>query len=149
MKCCKPSISDKKVNQVLLCVFAILNSIAAVWLLVTDQYSISESGVARATISKIVLHLYHIMLSYALFAATAFGSQQPLEWFGLIGNFVGSGFYLFFLGFLTLMLDNTFGLVVAIVTTVYGFAVIVYGVVTKKPALPEGGTSYRHLRDVA
>ncbi|ETV84284.1 hypothetical protein H257_03537 [Aphanomyces astaci] len=146
--CCKPKISDKKVNQILLCVFAILNSIAAVWLLVNDEYSISNAGIARSTISRIVLHLYHIMLSYALFAATAFGSKQPLEWFGLIGNFIGSGFFLFFLGFLTLMLDNVYGLVVAIITIVYGLAVIVYGIATKKPSLPEGGTTYRNLREL-
>ncbi|CAK4086173.1 unnamed protein product [Aphanomyces euteiches] len=145
----KWNISDKKVNQILLCIFAVLNSIGAVWLLVVDDYSLKGDAMARSSVSRIILHLYHIFLSYCLFAATAFGSKQPLEWFGIIGHFVGSGFYLFFLGFLTLMLHNTFGLIVSIATIVYGFAVIVYGIVSKKPSLPEGGTSYRNLRDIA
>ncbi|KAF0697501.1 Aste57867_11811 [Aphanomyces stellatus] len=149
MKCsANCGLTDKKVNQILLCIFAGLNSVAAVWLLVNDNYSL-KNGLARFTFSNLVLHLYHIGLSWSLLAATAFGAAQPLEWFGMIGNFIGSGFFLFFLGFLTLMLDNAFGTTVAILTILYGVAVIVYGIMTKKPALPEGGTSYRNLREIA
>ncbi|OQR98622.1 hypothetical protein ACHHYP_08378 [Achlya hypogyna] len=140
--CC--TITAMKVHQIFLALFGLLNLIAAAWLLAVDDYPFHNSGQIRGSVARIVLHLYELILSHCLFAAAAFGWSQPMEWFGILSGFTGSGFYLVFLGFLTLSLDTVYGLVVAIVTIVYGVASIIYGFSTKKEML-ENGTSYRNL----
>ncbi|KDO27270.1 hypothetical protein SPRG_07519 [Saprolegnia parasitica CBS 223.65] len=140
--CC--TITAMKVHQVFMSIFGLLNTVAAVWLIANDDYPFKTSGEIRGSVARVVLHCYQIVLSHCLLMAAAFGARLPLEWFGLLTGFVGSGFYLIFLGFLTLSLDTIFGLVVGILTIVYGVGSIIYGYSTKKEML-ESGTSYRNL----
>ncbi|OQS06178.1 hypothetical protein THRCLA_20426 [Thraustotheca clavata] len=140
--CC--TLTAPKVHQVLLAIFGLINLIGAAWLIGVEDYPFHNGDTIRSSVSLIVLHLYHIMLSLCLFSAAALGSTRPMEWFGLLTNFIGSGFYLVFIGFLTLRLATVYGMVVGIVTIVYGIGSIIYGFATKKEML-ENGTSYRNL----
>ncbi|OQR90716.1 hypothetical protein THRCLA_22514, partial [Thraustotheca clavata] len=97
------SQNARKVHQIALAICGLLATASALWSFLTDGFGGSLEGVTI----RLAMHLYQLALALILLSVAGFGSKKPLEWFGLLEGFVGSGLYVLFLSFFTLGLGNT------------------------------------------
>ncbi|OQR86950.1 hypothetical protein ACHHYP_09713 [Achlya hypogyna] len=119
--------SFRKVHQVALAICGLLATTAAVWSFIGDGYG----GSLESLTGRIALRVYYLGLSLVLLSVAAFGLKKPLEWFGLLEGYIGSGLYVIFLAFFTLGLGNSFGYYSTLTLGIVGALSIFYGLVIK------------------
>ena len=117
-----------RIHQIQLTLSATLLFISAAYSIITSKYYFSSLEATKASISRIATHLFLLVVSVALLAASAFGSRVPHVWFSLLDSYKGTGFFMIYLGFFVLNISDELGLVTAIIAISTGVASIVYSI---------------------
>lgn len=116
-------LNASKLHQWSMAICGLLASTAAIWNFAIDSYS----GSTQQLVFRVVMHGYQIVLAFILLGVTALGKKQPLNWFGLLESFVGTGLYVIFLCFFSLNLPNDFGVYSSCILFVVGVLSVIYG----------------------
>ena len=115
-----------RIHQIQVAACAALILVSAAYSLFASEYYFSSGEAVKASISRIVVHFYLLVVSVALLFASLFGSRVPHLWLSLLDSYKGTGFFMIFLGFYVLNISDWFGQVTAVITISVGVASIVF-----------------------